>query len=302
MRRLLMLLGGVWLLVAPVAAQVRCTMPNGVVIEQRLSDVCPHGAVKSETIDGAPAPTRVQPVAPPQPLRRGEDGRAVQAVFAVEFGPAWPLTLEKGDLRCVSPVAGRADLHALLFVNAGQFYALNGIARSHAASKGWKEIAEIWRDNPAIEGTKVPITPLIERAERLCNAAVPPPVASVQSVTQVSVAAPPESSSSAGFPLIKFLVIVGGLAALVLAMRGSAGGSGPAVYCTSCGHEGPAKTVTRGSIAVEIVLWICFLLPGLVYSVWRLSSKYKACTSCGSRTLVPTGSPVAVAAKKRLAR
>lgn len=302
MRRLLMLLGGMLLVGSPVVAQVRCTMPNGVVIEQRLSQACPQGAVKSETLDGAPAPTRAQPTVPPQPLRRGGEGRVVQTVFAEEFGPAWPLTFETGELRCVSPVPGRADLHALLFVNSGQVYALNGIASSHAGARGWKDIATIWRSNPAIEGTKVPITPLIERATRLCDAAVPSSLASPQPADSVTAVAVPESGSSAGFPFIAFLVIVGGLAALVMAMRGSAGVSGPAMYCTTCGHEGPAKTVTRGSIAVEIILWICFLLPGLVYSVWRLSSKYKACTSCGSRTLVPTGSPVAIAAKKRLAQ
>lgn len=53
------------------AAQVRCTMPNGRVIEQQLSDQCPQGAVKSETFEGKPAPivtTPIQRPVSPQPL------------------------------------------------------------------------------------------------------------------------------------------------------------------------------------------------------------------------------------------
>lgn len=47
--------------------QVRCTMPNGVVIEQRLANVCPVGAVKGETFDGKPAP--IAEVKPEKPLK-----------------------------------------------------------------------------------------------------------------------------------------------------------------------------------------------------------------------------------------
>lgn len=284
----------------PSVAQVRCKMPNGVVIEQRLSDTCPQGAVKSETMEGAPAPVREQVLTPPQPVRRGADGRAVQAVSATEYGAAWPLSVHSGDLRCLLPLPERPDLHALVFVNSGQTYALNGIARTHAARMGWRELAPLWRDSPANDGTKVLITPLINQAERLCNAAVPPP-ATAPKPAVVSAAPASTSDGGDGFPFWTFLVIVGGLSALVMAMRGSAGVSGPAMFCTSCGHEGPAKTVTRGHLAIEIILWLCFFVPGLIYSVWRLSSKYKACSSCGARSLVPLNSPVAVATKKRLA-
>ena len=46
-------------------AQVRCTMPNGVVIEQMLSAACPHGAVKAETMNGTPAEVRKPPATTP---------------------------------------------------------------------------------------------------------------------------------------------------------------------------------------------------------------------------------------------
>lgn len=293
-------LGAVLIATMPASAQVRCTMPNGVVIEQRLSDACPQGAVKSETLEGAPAPVREQPLAQAQPVRSGPDGRAVQTVSASEFGPAWPLTVQSGDLRCVLPDSSRTDVQALIFMNAGQAYALNGTARSHAGRMGWSELGALWRDSPASDGTKVSIAPLIERAQRLCAVAPSPGVvAPAEKTAAMPVAV--QSETAGGFPLIYILVVLGGLGALVMAMKGSAGTSGPAMYCTTCGHEGPGKSITRGSLAIEIILWLFFLVPGLLYSIWRLSSKYKGCASCGARTLVPPASPIAVATKKRVA-
>lgn len=44
-------------------------------------------------------------------------------------------------------------------------------------------------------------------------------------------------------------------------------------------------------MAVEIILWLCFIVPGLIYSIWRMSSYHAACPVCGSSTLVPLNSP-----------
>lgn len=67
---------------------------------------------------------------------------------------------------------------------------------------------------------------------------------------------------------------------------------GPTLVCTNCGHHGPARSVTKGSTAIELVLWLCLIVPGLVYSLWRLSSRTVGCVACGSTALVPPGSPV----------
>lgn len=113
--------------------------------------------------------------------------------------------------------------------------------------------------------------------------------------------APSQAQESSGLSFGGWLVV--GLLGfgLVAAVRGSAGTSGPVRYCTSCGHEGKGRTRTRGSLLIEIVLWLCFLIPGLIYSIWRQSSKYKACARCGASTLVPVNSPVAKAAKREMA-
>jgi uncharacterized membrane protein YqaE (UPF0057 family) len=67
---------------------------------------------------------------------------------------------------------------------------------------------------------------------------------------------------------------------------------GKAMVCATCGHHGPTVPHTRGSIWIELVLWLCLLVPGLVYSIWRLSTRAPACASCGARQLVPADSPV----------
>ncbi len=58
--------------------------------------------------------------------------------------------------------------------------------------------------------------------------------------------------------------------------------------CELCGHIGTAKKQVRGSFGIEIILWLFFIIPGLIYSVWRLSSKEEVCAKCGhSSHLVP---------------
>ena len=63
--------------------------------------------------------------------------------------------------------------------------------------------------------------------------------------------------------------------------------------CTSCGYVGKPKTVTKGNVLVEIFLWLCFFFPGLIYSIWRLASRYASCPNCKNpNTMIPTDSPV----------
>lgn len=61
--------------------------------------------------------------------------------------------------------------------------------------------------------------------------------------------------------------------------------------CPNCGYMGQAKKITKGSILIELVLWLCFIIPGLIYSIWRLTTKHLACPSCGATNMVPIDSP-----------
>lgn len=66
-----------------------------------------------------------------------------------------------------------------------------------------------------------------------------------------------------------------------------------AMFCQSCGAQGEPKKFTPGSIAIEIVLWLFFIIPGLIYSIWRLTARYSGCSSCGSKNIIPITSPMA---------
>lgn len=64
------------------------------------------------------------------------------------------------------------------------------------------------------------------------------------------------------------------------------------MVCASCGSVGVPVRKTRGSFVIELALWLIFCAPGLVYSLWRLTTKHTACRTCGGVQLVPPGSPV----------
>ena len=61
--------------------------------------------------------------------------------------------------------------------------------------------------------------------------------------------------------------------------------------CTACGHVGKPKQMTRGSLGIEVVLWLCFLIPGLIYTLWRHGSRYSACPMCRNPAMIPGSSP-----------
>lgn len=61
--------------------------------------------------------------------------------------------------------------------------------------------------------------------------------------------------------------------------------------CTSCGYKGEPKNEMKGNFAIEIVLWFLMVIPGLIYTVWRMSNKQRICPSCGSNAMIPADSP-----------
>lgn len=61
--------------------------------------------------------------------------------------------------------------------------------------------------------------------------------------------------------------------------------------CTICGYIGKPKNITRGSFFIEIVLWFFFIIPGLIYTIWRLTTKGKVCPACGNLPMIPLNTP-----------
>lgn len=71
--------------------------------------------------------------------------------------------------------------------------------------------------------------------------------------------------------------------------------------CRTCGTIGQAKTVTKGNILIEVILWLCFLIPGLIYSVWRLTTRSNnGCYKCGALEMIPVNTPIGQSLFKEL--
>ena len=64
------------------------------------------------------------------------------------------------------------------------------------------------------------------------------------------------------------------------------------LICTTCGAQTDIpQSKTRGSFVIEVVLWLAFVIPGLLYSLWRQSTRQKVCPTCGNATLIVTNTP-----------
>lgn len=62
--------------------------------------------------------------------------------------------------------------------------------------------------------------------------------------------------------------------------------------CTQCGEQAKPVLITKGSIFIEIILWLCLLIPGLIYSIWRHSTRFRGCPDCRTQTMVKADSPI----------
>lgn len=57
--------------------------------------------------------------------------------------------------------------------------------------------------------------------------------------------------------------------------------------CTRCGHRGQPFRYARGARDFEIILWVLGILPGVVYSLWRRSTRFEGCPKCRSNGMIP---------------
>jgi hypothetical protein len=65
-------------------------------------------------------------------------------------------------------------------------------------------------------------------------------------------------------------------------------------FCRNCGTTAKPKRLTKGSFLIEVFLWFLLIVPGLIYSLWRMSSKQLVCPACGFPNMIPVDSPLAV--------
>ena len=63
-------------------------------------------------------------------------------------------------------------------------------------------------------------------------------------------------------------------------------------FWKECGHVGKPKKVIKGSFFIELILWFLMIIPGLIYTLWRLSTKNKVCPKCEHDSMIPGDSPI----------
>jgi hypothetical protein len=64
-------------------------------------------------------------------------------------------------------------------------------------------------------------------------------------------------------------------------------------FCAQCHTVGVPEWQTQGSFFIEIALYLLFCAPGLIYTIWRLTSKKRICPACHSTAIIRANSPAA---------
>lgn len=71
----------------------------------------------------------------------------------------------------------------------------------------------------------------------------------------------------------------------------------PMYFCNTCKNMTSAPG-HKGSVLIELILWCCAFVPGLIYSIWRRSGPLNVCPTCGVAALVPAGPPGAAPSER----
>lgn len=59
------------------------------------------------------------------------------------------------------------------------------------------------------------------------------------------------------------------------------------IHCTQCKYEGKAKTIHKGSVVLQLFLFLCGIVPGVIYTIWRMTAgKYSGCPDCKGANVV----------------
>lgn len=56
---------------------------------------------------------------------------------------------------------------------------------------------------------------------------------------------------------------------------------GQQVFCTHCHKASKPRTITKGSLLIELMLWFT-IIGGFMYSTYRHRTRYCICRHCGS--------------------
>jgi hypothetical protein len=85
---------------------------------------------------------------------------------SAEYGNKWAFTVDNGELDCIPNVPGERSGDVILKTDQGT-YAING----SAMGKGiYKDLEEIWRDDPNNPGAKISVSDVIDSGLDICAA------------------------------------------------------------------------------------------------------------------------------------
>ena len=99
-----------------------------------------------------------------------------------------------------------------------------------------------------------------------------------------------------------FLIVIGMILGVAVWFRGKPKEPELPWSCTTCGWTGSgARTKLSGSDGIQLLLLLCFIIPGLIYWMWRRSNWLRPCPKCGNNTLVPASTPTGQAISARAA-
>ncbi len=56
--------------------------------------------------------------------------------------------------------------------------------------------------------------------------------------------------------------------------------------CADCGSTELPVEAKRGVGWIEVLLWLCYLIPGMIYSLWRRARSRLVCAYCGNPSMV----------------
>lgn len=70
--------------------------------------------------------------------------------------------------------------------------------------------------------------------------------------------------------------------------------------CTACGTLTNGEMKFAGSLLLEVGLYLFMIIPGFLYTLWRISARRLTCPTCRGTQLVPADSPVGRSLAARL--
>lgn len=68
------------------------------------------------------------------------------------------------------------------------------------------------------------------------------------------------------------------------------------VACRNCGTIGESVKPLKGSGWITFILLCFYIIPGIIYMIWRRTGTKECCAKCKSENIVPAGAPAASAA------